>query len=75
MPKELKRDALYLPPINIVITENIFSLSVLGATFPNPILVRLVNVKYKAVMYRVPAPGPLPGNDSFIGLFNVPAKS
>lgn len=31
---------------------NPFSISVLGATFPNPTLVKDVHVKYNAVMYR-----------------------
>jgi hypothetical protein len=37
----------------------IFSAFVLGATFPNPMLVKLVKVKYKAVIYRVRMGGPL----------------
>jgi len=32
-------------------TENIFSMLVLAATLPKPTLVRLLVVKYKAVMY------------------------
>ena len=31
--------------------EKIFSLLVFGEMFPNPTLVKLLNVKYKAVMY------------------------
>lgn len=41
---------LVSPPTSIIKTEKIFSLSVLGATLPNPILVKLVIVKYKAVI-------------------------
>lgn len=66
---------IFLPPISIVITEKIFSLSVLGATLPNPILVKLVKVKYRAVMYLVPDPGPLPGSDWFIGCSTTPASN
>ena len=31
--------------------EKIFSVSVFGLTFPNPTLVRLVHVKYRALTY------------------------
>lgn len=41
------------PPIIITQTENIFSASVFGDTFPKPTLVILLRVKYNAVMYRV----------------------
>ena len=39
--------------------EKIFSALVLGATFPKPIEVRDVKVKYRAVMYLVLMEGPL----------------
>lgn len=42
----------HLHPTNITQTVNIFSVSVLGATFPNPTEVNEVKVKYSAVMYR-----------------------
>ena len=38
--------------------ENIFSEFVLGDTFPNPTLVRLLKVKYRAVMYLDLSVGP-----------------
>lgn len=38
------------PPIIIATIEKSFSESVLGATFPKPILVRVVIVKYIAVI-------------------------
>lgn len=37
-------------PINMTIIVKIFSASVLGATFPKPTDVRLLKVKYSAVM-------------------------
>lgn len=39
-----------LPPISMVQMEKIFSASVLADTFPNPTLVRLLRVKYRAAM-------------------------
>ena len=48
-----------LHPINITQMEKIFSVLVFGETFPNPTLVRLLNVKYKAVMYFDCKSGPL----------------
>lgn len=42
---------LYLQPINMTHIENTFSVFVFGDTFPKPTLVRLLNVKYSAVMY------------------------
>lgn len=47
------------PPIIIAIMEKIFSPTVLGATLPNPILVRVVIVKYMAVIYLEWISGPL----------------
>lgn len=41
-----------LHPTSITHTVNIFSVSVFGATLPNPTEVREVKVKYRAVMYR-----------------------
>ena len=41
----------YLHPINMIRIENIFSEFVFGDTFPNPTLVKLLNVKYNAVTY------------------------
>ena len=42
---------VYLHPISMISIENIFSEFVLGDTFPNPTLVKLLKVKYKAVTY------------------------
>lgn len=42
----------------MTITENIFSLFVFGLTFPNPTDVRLLKVKYIAVMYLSFTDGP-----------------
>ena len=42
-----------LHPTNIRIMENIFSLSVLGATFPNPTEISPVKQKYRLVQYRL----------------------
>lgn len=42
--------SLYLHPTIIMATEKIFSPSVVGAMLPNPMVVRLVMVKYKEVM-------------------------
>jgi hypothetical protein len=39
-----------LPPISMVQMEKIFSASVLADTFPNPTLVRLLRVKYRAAI-------------------------
>ncbi len=41
---------------------NIFSAFVFGEIFPNPTLVRLLSVKYSAVMYLVFKSGPLCGS-------------
>ena len=46
-------------PISMEHIENIFSALVLGEMLPNPTLVRLLNVKYKAVMYLEFLSGPL----------------
>lgn len=48
-----------LHPINITQIEKIFSVLVFGETFPNPTLVKLLNVKYKAVIYLDCKSGPL----------------
>lgn len=45
---------LLLPPINIVQMLNIFSELVFAETLPKPTLVKLEQVKYKAVMYASP---------------------
>lgn len=50
-PKQI--ELIISPPIIITQTENIFSASVFGDTFPKPTLVILLRVKYNAVMYRV----------------------
>lgn len=50
--------SLYLHPTIIMATEKIFSPSVVGAMFPNPMVVKLVMVKYRDVMYRESLPGP-----------------
>lgn len=39
-----------LHPMSITIIVNIFSASVFGATLPNPTEVRLLKVKYSAVI-------------------------
>lgn len=44
----------YLPPINIIITQKIFSYDVFADTLPNPTDVKLLKVKYSAVMYDSP---------------------
>ncbi|KAK1332468.1 hypothetical protein QTO34_007147 [Cnephaeus nilssonii] len=44
-----------LPPISMVQMEKIFSASVLAETFPNPTLVRLLSVKYRAAILEVGA--------------------
>lgn len=49
----------YSHPMSIEQIENIFSALVLGEMFPNPTLVRLLNVKYNAVMYLEFLSGPL----------------
>ena len=41
----------YLQPISIIHIANIFSEFVFGDTFPNPTLVKLLKVKYNAVIY------------------------
>lgn len=41
-----------LHPTNITHIVKIFSVSVFGATLPNPTEVKDVNVKYSAVIYR-----------------------
>jgi hypothetical protein len=43
-------EEVLLPPINMVQIEKIFSASVLAETFPNPTLVRLLRVKYRAAI-------------------------
>lgn len=48
--------------------ENIFSASVFGDTFPNPILVNVVKVKYKAVIYFERMFGPLEVSLGMYGL-------
>lgn len=42
----------YSHPTSMTNIVNPFSMSVFGATFPKPTLVRDVQVKYRAVMYR-----------------------
>ena len=44
--------------------ENIFSELVLGDTLPNPTLVKLLKVKYKAVTYFDLMVGPLFSSDT-----------
>lgn len=56
-PAEKIRNNLH--PINITQMEKIFSVLVFGETFPNPTLVKLLNVKYKAVIYFDCKSGPL----------------
>lgn len=45
-----KTTACIKAPINIITMEKIFSAFVLAETFPKPTLVRLLVVKYKAVI-------------------------
>ena len=47
-----------LHPISIIIIEKTFSLFVFGAILPKPTLVKLLNVKYSAVMYLETSVGP-----------------
>ena len=54
--------------------EKIFSELVFGATFPNPILVSDVNVKYSAVIYFERMSGPDVVSLVKYGLFVVFAK-
>lgn len=44
------KEEFVLPPISMVQMEKIFSASVLAETFPNPTLVRLLRVKYRAAI-------------------------
>ena len=46
----LRHSSRYLHPISITIIVNIFSASVFGATFPKPTDVKLLKVKYSAVI-------------------------
>src|SRR6218665_3353601 len=46
-----QRRTLHVHPISITQMEKTFSVFVFGDTFPNPTLVRLLSVKYRAVMY------------------------
>ena len=55
--------SLYSPPISITTIAKVFSWFVLGATFPNPTLVKLVRVKYNEVRYLALRLGPLEGSD------------
>lgn len=50
-----------LHPMSMTQMEKIFSELVLGDTFPNPTLVRLLKVKYSAVTYLSLMEGPEPG--------------
>lgn len=43
--REKKKKEIYLQPINMTQMEKIFSELVLGDTFPNPTLVKLLKVK------------------------------
>ena len=61
-------------PKSMAKMENIFSALVFGATLPNPILVRLVNVKYNAVMYFERISGPLVVSLARYGIFIVTAS-
>lgn len=47
---KILNDEWYLHPTNITHIVNIFSISVLGATLPNPTDVKDENVKYRAVI-------------------------
>ena len=51
----------YLHPMSMTQMEKIFSELVFGDTFPNPTLVRLLKVKYRAVTYLSLMEGPEPG--------------
>lgn len=55
--RNTKRSDLH--PISITQMENIFSVLVFGETLPNPTLVKLLSVKYKAVTYFDCKSGPL----------------
>ena len=52
----------------MMIIVNNFSLFVFGDIFPNPTLVKLLNVKYRAVTYFVLTSGPLNGSLSLYGI-------
>ena len=65
---------LHLPPINMAHIENIFSGFVLAETLPNPTLVKLLHVKYKAARYEVKMSGLLV-LFSYIGLSNLSLSS
>jgi hypothetical protein len=54
--------------------ENIFSQFVVGLTLPKPTLVKLVNVKNKAVMYFDFKSGPLSELFSWYGMLYFSAK-
>lgn len=47
---KISPDVFHLHPTSITQIVKIFSASVLGATLPNPTDVKLLNVKYSAVM-------------------------
>lgn len=47
---QLKQKIKYLPPINIMMTQKIFSYDVFAETLPKPTDVKLLNVKYRAVI-------------------------
>ena len=46
-----KKEPSKLHPMSMTQMEKIFSLLVFGEMLPKPTLVKLLNVKYKAVMY------------------------
>ncbi len=51
-------NAEHLQPMSMTQMEKIFSGLVLGETFPNPTLVKLLKVKYRAVTYLSLMEGP-----------------
>ena len=55
----------------MITMEKIFSLFVFAETFPNPTLVKLDKVKYKAVRYLVCVSGPLFKSVTLYGFFVV----
>ena len=53
-----KTTACMSAPINMIKTENIFSISVFAETFPKPTEVKDERVKYNDVIYRLDIFGP-----------------
>ena len=64
--------SLYSQPMSMTQMEKIFSGLVFGETFPNPTLVRLLKVKYRAVTYLSLMEGP---EASSLSLYCLPICS